>query len=194
MRLVRSVRPGFRILVIRALLTFPIVVPATISAQEAEISDQARAFCDEHASLPENKPYESTIAQQCYAFATANPGVVEQMQPDQVHGTFRFGSLICDTGYWKGYDETGYIEEGPCVPHPEVENGKFGGSCDEGYILVVDRPQTRDNPLMPDEMQCVKIPPERASSLNKCPPGTIAIAAMSKADKRRFPYHAQCTR
>jgi len=161
-------------------------------AQAPELSDAAKAFCDAHAALPDNKPYETQIAGFCYQWAANNEALAETMDPEAVNGLFRFGSLICRTGYWKGYDQ-----EGACEPWPEVANGTFGGStlkCDKGYLLIVDRAGTPDNPVLIDEMACVAVAPERQNSMNKCPRGTVAIKAMSRDDRRRYPYGADCAR
>jgi hypothetical protein len=162
--------------------------------------DAARAFCVAHNALPENAVYGTQIAEFCYRYARLNPGIVEQMRPDKVNGRFNNGALICDRGYYRGVDHQGYIKEGPCIPVPEIEGGSFQGHmpltlrCDAGYVYAVDRAQTPDNLVTPDEMHCVKVPPEKATSRNKCPQGTIAIAAMSSKDRSRYPYGAQCAK
>lgn len=165
-----------------------------------ELAETARAFCDAHNAVPENAVYGTQVAQSCYAYASRNPGVVELMDPEKVNGKFRHGSLICDRGYYKGFDENGYKKEGPCIPFPEVEGGRFtGGSpaflnCQTGYIWVVDRAQTPERLLLPNEMSCAKVPPERVNSLNKCPSGTINITAMSRKDRSMYPSGAKCAR
>ena len=176
------------------LVSLAAVMLFTSSAfpQAPGVSDAVKAFCDAHAALPDNKPYEAQIAGFCYQWAAKNPDVAESLDPEAVNGRFRFGSLICRRGYWKGYDQ-----EGACEPWPDVENGTFGGNtlkCDKGYLLIVDRAGTPENPVLLDEMACVAVPANRASSMNKCPRGTIAIKAMSRDDRRRYPNGADCAK
>lgn len=164
----------------------------TVVAQTQEISDTAKGFCDAHAALPENKPYETQIATYCYQWAAKNPATAEAVDPETVNGRFRFGSLSCNRGYWKGYDK-----EGGCEPLPEVDNGKFAGNtlkCDEGHLLIVDRAGTPENPVLIDEMACVAVSADQANSMNKCPRGTVAVRAMSRDDRQRYPYGSDCAR
>lgn len=173
-------------------LTLGLFSSVVVPAQPPELSDAAKVFCDTHAALPENKPYETQIAEYCYQWAADNLATAESLEPDAVNGVFRFGSLICNRGYWKGYDKAGR-----CEPLPEVKNGKFAGNtlkCDKGFLLIVDRAGTPENPLLIDEMECAAIPADRVSSMNKCPRGTVAVKAMSRDDRQRYPYGADCAR
>tara|TARA_R110002110_G_scaffold291986_2_gene506098 strand:+ start:66757 stop:67320 length:564 start_codon:yes stop_codon:yes gene_type:complete len=173
-------------------LTIGMLSSMTALAQTPEISDAAKGFCDAHAALPENKPYETQIATDCYQWAAKNPAAVESLDPEAVNGLFRFGNLICNRGYWKGYDQ-----EGGCDPLPNVDNGRFAGNtlkCDKGFLLIVDRAGTPENPLLIDEMACTAVPADRANSMNKCPRGTVAVKAMSQDDRQRYPYGTDCAR
>jgi hypothetical protein len=169
-----------------------ILLSGSTSAQEPEISAAAKDFCDAHAALPENKPYEAQIATFCYQWAAKNEDIAASLEPEAVHGRFRHGSLICHNGYWRGYDQ-----EGACEPWPEVANGTFGGNtlkCNEGYLLIVDRAVEPGEYLTVDEMACVAVSADRMNSLNKCPRGTVAVRAMSRDDRRRYPRGADCAK
>lgn len=175
-------------------------VAVSVNAQQGTLTDEAKAVCDAHNALPENAVFGTQVAEYCYTYARNNPGVVEHIDPENVNGRFRTGKLICNRGYYMGYDENGYIKAGPCVPVPTVEGGKFGGGsplilqCSRGYVMIVDRPESHDKLLLPNEMTCEKVPPERKGKLKQCPPGTVSIASMSASDRRRYPTTAHCSR
>jgi hypothetical protein len=187
---------------LRVILGFmaTVVLACGVHAQQGTLSDEAKAVCDAHNELPENAVYGTQVAENCYTYARNFPGVVERIDPLNANGKFRAGSYICDRGYYKGYNDDGYIKEGPCVAYPEVEGGQFtGGSpavlrCDKGYVMVADRSQTHETLLLPHEMSCLAVPPERQNAMNKCPRGTVAVAAMSAKDRRKYPYGTDCAR